>query len=241
MSSAAARVGILRTDAVLENFQDAHGDYPKMFRDLLLSVDPDLDIVDYDARVAVPPQVDCDAYVITGSRHSVYDALPWISELADFLGRARAAGAKLLGICFGHQLLAHFFGGEVRPAEAGWAVGVHASRVLKSQPWMAGAPRQAFALLSSHKDQVVKLPDGAELYAGNDFCPLAGYVIGDEVMTVQGHPEFAKAYSRDLMAYREEILGPQTYAAGLASLDEEIHPGVFARWMVDFIHGHGSG
>ena len=170
----------------------------------------------------------------------MYDDLPWIADLVDFLHRVRAAGTKIVGVCFGHQLIAHFFGGEVGPAGAGWAVGVHTSSITSAQPWMGAAPRDAIALLSSHKDQVLTLPDDAELYATNDFCPLAGFVVGDQIMTIQGHPEFAKSYSKALMDFREEILGPETYAAGVASLAEEIHPETFGRWVVDFMRGSSS-
>ncbi len=229
------RFGILQTDRVMERFRGRHGDYPQMFEDLLTDaaegVSLEFDTIDC-TQADYPEPGACDAYVITGSRQSVYDDDPWIAELAGFVGKALDAGSKVVGICFGHQLIAHFFGGETSPAP-GWAVGVHESRILTDAPWLD--PRLSrFRLLSSHKDQVTRLPDGAELIATNEFCPIAGFTWGDGVLAFQGHPEFRKPYSRDLMNMRRELLGEETYQAGVASLEENIDPAAVGRWIINF-------
>ena len=237
-SSETLRIGILQTDQVMPRFRDRHGDYPGMFRDLLTGAadGTGLEFDTFDARQQdYPAPGSCDAYVITGSRHSVYDDLPWIPALAGFVERALDAGSKVLGICFGHQLIAHFFGGETGLA-SGWAVGVQHCRVLAEAPWMEPKlPR--FSLISSHKDQVLRMPDGAELIAGNDFCPVGGFTWGDGVLTLQGHPEFRKPYSLALMNLRRELLGEDTYRAGVASLEQDIHPQAVGRWMLNFCRG----
>jgi GMP synthase-like glutamine amidotransferase len=177
---------------------------------------------------------DCDGYVITGSRQSVYDDLPWITELADFLAQAMAAEVRIVGICFGHQLLAHFFGGLTEPAATGWVVGVHETRVLESQSWMQPACPE-FALLSSHKDQVARLPEGAQTIASSDACPHAGFIIGERVMTLQGHPEFNKPYAAALMGKRQTLIGPTTFARGMDSLSRETHSEVIGQWLLNFL------
>lgn len=227
-------LGILRTDAVLDEFQTQHGDYPQMFRQLFLAVDPKLSFAEYDVARALPAAVNCDAYVITGSRHSVYDDLAWIGELVAFVRRVLDAGGVILGICFGHQLMAHFFGGRVAPAAAGWAVGVQESEV-SARSWMGDDTPAQIRLLSSHKDQVATLPAHADLFASNDFCPVAGFTLGDQVITVQGHPEFAKPYAAALMNYRREILGEPTYQAGIDSLTHDTDELIVARWMLEFV------
>ena len=232
------RIGILQTDRVRESFRARHGDYPQMFADTL-SVAADgapLEFETIDAMAsAYPEPASCDAYLITGSRQSVFDDDPWIRGLAGFVDAVLDAGGKVVGICFGHQLIAHFFGGETGPA-SGWAVGVHESRIVSDAAWLEpGLDR--FRLLSSHRDQVTRMPAGAELFATNDFCPIAGFTWGAGVLTFQGHPEFRKPYSMALMDLRREALGEATYRAGVASLDEDIHPEAVGRWILNFCRG----
>ena len=230
------KIGILQADSVLEQFQPRHGDYPRMFMDLFGQAAggamPRFDVINALRDGPYPSPAKCDAYVITGSRYSVYEDLPWLPGLVAFVRQALAAGRCLVGICFGHQLMAHFFGGRAERAP-GWAVGVHGSRILCNEAWMT-PPADAVNLLSSHQDQVTQLPDGAKLIASNDFCPIAGFTWGGQVLTFQGHPEFPKAYSRDLMNMRRELLGPETHQAGLASLALETHQRLVGRWILNF-------
>lgn len=236
-------IGILRTDSVLEQFQPAHGDYPAMFRAALAdpaALPPALGGVAprfsafaaYEGELPAPDA--CDAYVITGSRHSVYDQLPWLPPLVAFLQAALVAERKIVGICFGHQLIAHYFGGETARAEVGWCVGVHHTRVLRPQPWMTPAAG-SFGLLSSHRDQVQRLPVGAEPFAASERCPNAGFVIGRQVLTFQGHPEFTKPYAADLMRMRAETLGEAVFAEGMDSLERDVDSAVVARWILNFL------
>lgn len=233
------RIGILQTDHVRPQLVTRHGDYEDMFATLLLSQAPGLDLVIYDVQEVLPETIDCDAYLITGSKDSVYDDQPWITALADFVKDSLAAGKKVIGVCFGHQLMAHFFGGRVAAAEEGWAVGVHTSNVCQRYPWMADLPTEQLSLLSSHKDQVVELPDNAQVYLVSDFCPMAGFVQGSQVLTVQGHPEFSAEYASDLMDLRAEILGEIVYQAGKKSLSRATQSAVMAKWMLNFVAADG--
>ena len=234
------RIGILRTDSVRPEFQGEFGDYPAMFRAMLTSAaDAPIEFRDYDVQHGeYPASIDeCDAYLVTGSRHSVYEDQPWIHRLADFVRELDAARHKLIGICFGHQLIAHTLGGETRAAEQGWAVGVQDTCILTPAEWMQPY-RERFGLLSSHKDQVVRAPDDAEIFAATEFCPNSGFTIGDHILTFQGHPEFTKGYSRALMNFRREMLGEPRYNAGVESLDKPVVPALVGRWILNFI---GSG
>lgn len=232
------RIGILKTDSVRAEFQAQHGDYPAMFRAMLMAgaEDVPLEIRDYDVQQGEYPATldECDAYLITGSRESVYDDQPWIHRLADFVRQLDAARHKLVGICFGHQLIAHVLGGETRAAEGGWAVGVQETCVLEPREWMLPY-QQRFGLLSSHKDQVVRLPDRAKPFASTQFCPISGFTIDDHILTFQGHPEFSKGYSRALMDSRRELLGEQRYNEGIESLDKTAHQPLVSHWIINFI------
>ena len=231
-------IGILQTDSVLEHLQGEYGDYPKMFMDLFSSVDPEARFTNYVVQDTMPKTVECDAYIVTGSRLSVYDDEPWIFALAEFIAEALNQNKKLIGICFGHQLMAHFFGGVVAPPDAGWAVGVHTSQV-ESRPWMS-AGVENLSLLSSHKDQVRQLPENADLFATNAFCPIAGFTMADQVITIQGHPEFNKNYAQALMTHRQAILGEQVFSKGLSSLTTPIDSQTFAQWAVAFVNQSGG-
>ena len=233
------RIGILQTDSVREEFQDAFGDYPGMFRSLLSKAAAEaarpIEFAVYDVEHGhYPSGVDaCDGYVITGSRESVYADLPWIARLSDYVRTLHEARRKTVGVCFGHQLIAHALGGETRAADAGWGVGVHRMRIVGDAPWMQPALR-AVSLLSSHKDQVVRAPPGARLLGSNDFCPIGSFALGDHLLTFQGHPEFNKGYARALMEFREKLLG-DAYTPAVASLSRPTDEAAVGRWMLNFL------
>ncbi len=229
-------IGILKADSVLEQFQPAHGDYPDMFVEVLGSGDTDIEFRVYDVEQGhYPLDLDeCDAYIITGSKKSVYDDESWIRRLEEFVRELDQHRKKVLGICFGHQLIAQALGGEARLAEGGWCVGIHHNEVVSTQEFMI--PQiPGFSLISSHRDQVTRLPRGAELLASSEFCPNAMFGIGDHILTIQGHPEFQKPYSRDLIEMRQEILGREKADAGIRSLDAELDREVVSQWILKFL------
>ncbi len=228
-------LGILQADSVMEQFQAEFGNYAGMFERILTVGDAPIRFSSYVVQDGELPAIDsCDAYLITGSANSVYDDLGWIRDLVAFVGAALEANRKVIGICFGHQLIAHYFGGETRAADQGWGVGVKISHIDNQESWME-PPMDEFALLSSHKDQVVSLPDGATRFATSEFCPCAGFVWNDLVLTFQGHPEFTKSYSATMMQMRNEVLGPEIFSRGMASLDEGTHEDSVARWILNFL------
>ena len=224
-------LGVLQADSVLPKFQPAHGNYPEMFEQLLTR--PGVVVKHYNVEEGHYPDAldECDAYLITGSRMSVYDDEDWIRALEAFVVRCDKEKKKLIGICFGHQMVAQALGGKTEPAKAGWGVGVHHySRADAAPDYM-----DDFALVASHKDQVTKIPDDATVIASNDFCPVAGMMVGNHMLTFQGHPEFTRDYSLDLMNMRREILGEEVYTRGVASLEAEPGGDAVADWVFRFL------
>ncbi|MEO0424811.1 MAG: GMP synthase [Pseudomonadota bacterium] len=232
------RVGILRTDTVRPDFAEHFGQYPQMFHRLLGEVDPSLEFRDYDVEHGeYPDEIDeVDAYLITGSKFSAYDDLPWIKQLIAFVQELHAARKKLVGICFGHQLVAIALGGAVEKSERGWGVGIHSATFTSLPPWHDGGEAQ-FRILVSHQDQVVSLGDGMEVLAGSDFCPVAVTQVDEHILTFQGHPEFETGYSRALIELRGESVGAQTYRCGLESLATMPEGPRVAAWIVRFLRG----
>jgi GMP synthase-like glutamine amidotransferase len=230
-------IGILKTDSVLEKFSPTFGEYPEMFRTVLsLPGRQSLAFTTYDVEhFEYPADVNaCDAFLITGSKKSVYDDEPWIHRLRDYVVTLHEARVKLIGICFGHQMVAHALGGRTAPAEVGWGVGVHTARVITRAPFMEPA-RDEIRLIVSHKDQVAELPPGAILLAKSEFCPYAAFQLGGHILTFQGHPEFCKDYSKALMEFREDILGQEKFSEGIRSLDSETDEGIVAAWILNFV------
>ena len=234
-------LGILEADRVDGPLKDSYGDYPAMFEALLGDAD-DVTYRVYRAHAGeLPPSIDeCDAYLITGSRFSVYDDEPWIRALGDFVVRLDSARKKLVGICFGHQLIAHVLGGRTEPAPEGWCVGVRRSEILFPLDWME--PYQSsVALPASHRDQVAVLPDRARIFASAERCPIAGYVMDHHILAIQAHPEFGKPYSRALLERRRPLVGEERYEEAVASYDTDTDQGVVAEWINRFIADDARG
>lgn len=230
-------LGILKCDSVSDVFVAEHGQYPEMFASLLSPVNPNLQLTIFDVeRGELPSHVDAaDAYLITGSRHGVNDGFPWIEQLEHFVRALHVAQKKVIGICFGHQLIAKALGGKVIKSPKGWGVGMSQNTVVQAKDWMIPM-KSSFNVLVSHQDQVVDLPEGAEVVAQNDFCPFYMLQVGSHFFTIQGHPEFTKAYSRALMVSREDKLNEIEFERGMNSLGLDEDSGLIAHWIINFLN-----
>lgn len=230
------KIAILKADTVRPEFVPEFGEYPQMFIQLLQQVEPQLEFLIYDVEQQQYPDAieGIDAWLITGSKSSVYDDKPWIAELEEFVRLLHRQQQVVIGICFGHQLVAQALGGKTEKAAAGWGVGVHQAQWHSAPAWL-GEHRDSFNLLVSHQDQVIAPASGSVVLAGSAFCPNAVIQLGDNILTFQGHPEFIKDYSRKLMNFRRELLGEQVYEAGIASLATDTDQLQVARWIINFI------
>jgi GMP synthase-like glutamine amidotransferase len=177
----------------------------------------------------------CDAYLITGSPKGVYEDDAWLVELKTFIQDAYKAGKKLIGICFGHQMIAHSLGGHVEKSKKGWGLGKKDFNLYTEKKWMTDFIESP-SLYFVHQDQVMELPPKAELLGGNEFCPNLFYTIGDQVLGIQGHPEFPEALVREIIETRLEVVGAELQAKALRSLDEsKPNNQLFAEWIVNFL------
>ena len=129
--------------------------------------------------------------------------------------------------------LAQALGGLVSRSPDGWGVGVRRYEVLDQRPWMTPVA-EVVALIGSHQDQVMRLPDGAELLFRSDYCPNGGFAIGERAWTLQVHPEFTPPLADHLLAGRVELIGAEKVARARASLSEPLDRHVVARWMAEF-------
>jgi GMP synthase-like glutamine amidotransferase len=223
------RIGLLECDHVDDRFMGIDGDYSDMFGQLL-----DIELVPYDAVNGFLPASpdECDGWLATGSRFSVYDDADWIHRLSSFVRDVKSADAPFVGICFGHQLLAHSIGGRTEKASVGWGVGAIDTQI--------DATANDALLLYMHQDQVVALPDGAVVLGRADHCPNAVLQVGS-MLGVQAHPEFSVGYVDALLDARTDRIGSEVTARAKASLErvgDAKDAAMVGRWIVDFFEEH---
>ncbi len=229
------KIGVLTCGEVHNDHLEEHGDYHQMISVLFANRHEPLVFRSYMAiHGELPQSIDeCDAYIISGSPKSVYESHDWIDKLEDFIRQLDSAKKKLIGICFGHQLIAQALGGKVEKSDKGWGVGLYENQIIE-QSWMS-QPSESITLLASHQDQVITPPQHAKTIGQSAFCPHYMLQIEQHILTVQGHPEFTKAYVKTLIESRSHILSPSEYQGGLDSLTLDESDTLFAHWMIDFI------
>lgn len=231
------KIGILQCDSVLEQFQTEFGDYPQMIATLFAKVAPDCQFKRFRVQSFEYPEYldECDAYITTGSRHGVNDDLDWIKQLEEFVRQLDQAKKPFIGICFGHQLMAKALGGVVEKSNKGWGIGVSSSQVVSKKSWMTPAQAQ-LNLIVSHQDQVICLPKTVEMdvLVSSLFCPNYMLAHGEHFISVQGHPEFTKAYSATLMDFRRKIIPQDRIQEGMDSLTINLDDQLIAQWIINF-------
>ena len=215
-------IGILLTDHVLDDLQPKHGDQDDFYFKIFGEADINIKLKIYDVTLNNYPldMHECDGYLITGSKLSVYDDVRWIRDLEQYIRVLNEQKKFLLGVCFGHQLIAKALGGEVCKAEIGWVTGLQSYTFHHNFPWLSDL-NQDVKLIHSHQDQITKLPDQATLVASSKNVPIAMYYIDDHIMSIQGHPEFTNEYAYDVVCKRRDIIGEELFRRTEESLLNE--------------------
>ena len=225
---------ILDNDVLDAAAQPIWGSYGAMCERLLRAAGWTGEVGVFSARRGQYPArwTDWDAVLLTGSRADAFGDAPWVQTLRTQIGQRLAAGQRVLGVCFGHQLIAHCLGAPVARAPQGWGQG---RMVYDWHGPEDAVPGGTLALYASHQDQVLALPPGATLLASNAHCPVAAYALGQQVLCVQPHPEFDAAYAAFLLDKRRSQMDEAVYQERLSSLHQG-HDGLhFGRLMVRFL------
>lgn len=231
------RIGLIKADYVNPDFIPRFGDLPDMFGRFFGRAGP-LQLDTFDATQDRLPAggYSCDAFVITGSRNCALDELPWIGRLKRFIADRARAGDKLIGFCFGHQVLAAALDGRVERAPGEWNVGVRPVRIARRAGWMLPAV-PALNLLFNHRDQVVRAPPGAEILAGDPRCPVQMFEWGGRVLGLQAHPEYAIDYQEALMGVASVLPAEVRADASLRNRTVPADNDVALAWLMRFIRG----
>ncbi len=188
------RVTIIETGIVSPKNRERHGSYPQMFARMIGAADASVtfDTVSIAAGASLPDIEELEAILITGSSAGVYDELDWIAPLEAFVRTAHEKKVPMVGVCFGHQLIAQALGGTVRKSEKGWGLGRHVYDVAPGNSLIEGAD---IAIACSHQDQVITPPVGAATILSSDFTPHAGLLYSGTTFSVQPHPEFTVGFA----------------------------------------------
>ncbi|MEM6588376.1 MAG: type 1 glutamine amidotransferase [Pseudomonadota bacterium] len=206
-------IGILVTGHALDELIETRGNYDKIFGDLLNQYGFETKawfVVDEDH-----PQspADADAWIITGSKHGAYEDHPWIPPLEEFIRAVYADGRPMVGICFGHQIIAQALGGKVVKYDHGWAVG-HTDYQIDGED---------MRLLAWHQDQVIEKPAGATVIGSNAFCENAALLYDNRILTIQPHPEFDGEIVQKLIDLRGKGLVEPDRLSAAQALQHEAH------------------
>ncbi len=222
------KIGILQTGRAPEQTVQQHGDYDQFFinyladRGFAFDSYPVLDGVFPDGPDAA------DGWLITGSRFGAYEDHPWIPPLEAFLRDVYDAAVPIVGICFGHQILAQALGGKVEKYAGGWSVGPQSY-----QSEMFGDQ----SIIAWHQDQVVERPADAQVVASSDFCENAMLLYGQKAFTIQSHPEFTAGFLMDLLATRGQVLPADIRSDAEMRAQTPLTSDAFADQIVRFFEG----
>jgi len=197
------KIALLLCDDISEKLHDEFGHYQDMFQHLVNKED-ELDVFPvylYTESGAgyLPSIEDYDGFIVSGSKHGVYEGHSWLAPLFSTIKQVFEAKKKLVGICFGHQAIAMALGGQVSQSEKGWGIGHYQNK------WHQDS--ESLVLLSFHQDQVTSLPQGFEVLASSEFCPYYVTRYQQQVLTTQGHPEMSAEYILAIVDLFEEKVG----------------------------------
>ncbi len=232
------KIGILAAGITPDELIAEYGSYADMVMNLLNTADSTFEYAVFDVRDDIFPNSinQCDAWLITGSKFNVYQNLPWMQQLKELIVDIYAAKLPLIGICFGHQIIAEAMGGKVEAYAGGWGVGLHQYQLQGKHAFFADSKATALNLCAMHQDQVTVKPPIADVFASSDFCVNAGLIYGKQALTFQAHPEFASDYEQALITLRKGEVIPENIAEqGLQTL--QVKPNVDNLQVADWIAG----
>lgn len=202
------RIVIVKTGGKIASLDGVAGDYEDWIASGLDRECQTIEVIDAQHIGALPELSEVAAIVITGSASMVTERTTWMERTAVWLRNAVAESIPLLGICFGHQLLAYALGGKVGYNLSGLEVGTVAIRLLdeaQRDPLFEEMPGE-FSAQVSHQQSVLRLPPGARLLASSDKDPHQAFAYGDCAWGVQFHPEFDARIIREFIEYYRQRL-----------------------------------
>ena len=227
------RIAILETGYPPPHLIEEHGSYADMMKRFVGEDGVAYEVFEVQKGELPKTPESFDALLITGSPSGVYDGDAWIIELMDYLRSVKGRTA-LAGVCFGHQVMAQAFGGEVKKSDKGWGLGLHRYSVQNPEPWMDRVMEITAPV--SHQDQVVVRPPNARVVAGSHFTPNAVLAYTDQpAISFQCHPEFTVEYAKALAERRRGQIPDAQVEQAKLSLDQPDDNERIADWVRRFL------
>ena len=202
------RVLIVKTGTTIPSVARRRKDYESWIATAMGMAERQVEVARVYEGDALPPPHTVAAAVVTGSSAMVTDRDPWSERTGEWLARAAEQGTPVLGICYGHQLLAHALGGRVDYNPLGRQIGtldVALHDTVEHDALFSGFPRTLHVPVS-HRQSVTVLPPGATLLASSARDPHHAFAFGEHVWGVQFHPEFDADIVRGYIAARPDQL-----------------------------------
>ena len=230
------KIGLLNAYACTSDAADFRQGYGAMFQRFFTEHFPsDFSLHEYNVAQRYWPNAlhECDGWIIGASQQGIHDKNSWITKLMEFACACHFNQRPLIGIGFGHQVIAYALGGDVNRSPKGWGAGLRGCNIRVQKPWM----RPALACCSlnfSHQEQVTMLPGEATLLAGDSLCLYQMYAIGEHIFAIQGHPEYDRSFMQRWLDENRENLTEECYEQALASLDRPMDSDAVGSWMWRF-------
>ena len=202
----AKKILLLKTGTTYSDIRQQFGDFDVWFSRALHSCD--VNVVDAVTETDSPDWLAHDGIIITGSPAMVTEQEPWSERLADWLASYAHGQLPILGVCYGHQLLAHALGGTVDWHPRGREIGTVEIDLTSSgrQDTLLEVLPPTFLGHVTHAQSVTHLPPAATLLASNDFEPHHGFRVGESTWGVQFHPEFNPAIMQAYLKQSQSTL-----------------------------------
>jgi GMP synthase-like glutamine amidotransferase len=232
------KLTLIQTGEIPEKLRHRFPAYAPMFHRMFAREGWDFETVRIAEGEPFPDPATLEAVLITGSAAGVYDNhLSWMQPLRQFIRSAYAQRTPMVGICFGHQIMADALGGDVRKSDKGWGLGRHVYDVT-ARPGFLGGNMPELAIACSHQDQVIVPPDEAQVFLASDFTPNAGLLYRNgAAMSLQPHPEFEDDYTIALAELRRGKTPEENVQRALASMSRASDSGEVALYLGAFLRG----
>lgn len=229
------KITLIKCMTLPENLKRIHGDVNDIFLKYFNKHRPEIKMDIYDAEKGQLPDSNhyTDGFLFSGSASSSYEQKKWINGTKKFIRQLHQERRKMVGICFGHQIIAEALGGKVVKSDQGWGVGVQSVSIKMKKDWMRPYLDNPTVLVS-YQDQVEVLPPKAEVLGMNSHCRYFMFSIKNNVLGIQGHPEVEKELAAALFNSRINRLGITLAQKAIKSLENNVSSEIWFNWICNY-------